>query len=132
MTNEHRDAMRATGHPAKPQPFRDEAEVRASAVPTVPQMLSDLGKINRERGLIYGEDYKHAGELLMALFPRGIMLRTPEEMNRFNLLVFMACKLNRYSQMLLMGGHEDSLDDLAVYAMLAKECDLLEKVKSSG
>jgi len=35
----------------------------------------------------------------------------------------MYSKLSRYCMNLQNGGHQDSLDDLAVYAMLARECD---------
>lgn len=96
----------------------------ARIVPPVPDMLRDLGKLHRERGASYGKNYHHAGAVFMALFEgRPITLRNAEEANRFHLLVHMAGKLSRYAQNLHRGGHRDSLDDLAVYAMMAREYD---------
>lgn len=89
----------------------------------VPQMLRDLARIHDERGATYGDNYKHGGLALLALFPEGITLRTEEEFNRFHLFVYLYGKLSRYARTVKSGGHRDSLDDLAVYAMLLAEYD---------
>lgn len=89
----------------------------------VPQMLRELARIHDERGTIYGDNYKHGGLALLAMFPKGIVLETEEEFNRFHLLVYLYGKLSRYARTVKTGGHVDSLDDLAVYAMLLQEYD---------
>lgn len=98
---------------------------------TVPQMLRDAANIYEQRNAIYGDNYKHVGEVLMGLFPRGLVIQTAEEFNRFHLINHMLGKLSRYCQNIKAGGHNDSLDDLSVYAMMARECDSDEASKKS-
>jgi hypothetical protein len=93
------------------------------APPGVPELLANLGQLYRERNPTYGDNYRHAGKVLRGMFPTGIMLRTEEEFNRFHLVVMMLSKISRYSRCVRTGGHADSLDDLSVYAMMARECD---------
>ncbi len=92
---------------------------------TPADFLEEIAGIYRERKPIYGDNYKHVGPLLRGLFPGGIHVEASDEesLNRLHLIFHMVSKLTRYSQNLLRGGHQDSLDDLAVYAMLARECD---------
>lgn len=95
----------------------------------VPEMLREAADIYQQRNAIYGDNYKHAGEVLLGLFPRGVVIQTAEEFNRFHLINHMLGKLSRYCQNLKNGGHADSLDDLSVYAMMARECDREDKDK---
>jgi hypothetical protein len=101
---------------------------------TVPQRLSLLGNIHKDRGKVYKKDYHHLGESLKAMFPDGLTLTTTEEFNRFALFVHLHGKVMRYAQSMLTGGHADSLDDLAVYSMMAQECDqeLFKNVRETG
>lgn len=103
-----------------------------TAVKTVPQALADLGRIHDERGKDYGEDYLHIGEVLMGMFPDGLHLKTSVDFNRFALLLYCVTKTGRYAQCLAQGkGHEDSLDDLSVYAQLLQRFDaIVEKNKN--
>ena len=70
--------------------------------------------------------------MLRAMFPDGIVLRSREEFNRLHLIVMMMSKLSRYAATTLKGGHVDSLNDLAVYAMLARECDMEDELRRAG
>ncbi len=90
---------------------------------SVADRLAALGSLNRERGKVYGDDYKHIGDMLMAVFPRGLTLSTPEEFRRFSMFNLMAVKLARYGQNMKRGGHADSLDDVAVYSQMLRETD---------
>ena len=61
--------------------------------------------------------------LMCALFPNGIVLKTPEDHNRFGVLTMIASKLNRYCNNFESGGHADSIHDLGVYAFMLEELD---------
>lgn len=88
-------------------------------------MLREAAKIYEERKTVYGDNYKHVGKTLSGLFPHGIHIDSDDEveLNRLHLIMHMISKLSRYCQNASRGGHVDSLDDLAVYAMMAQECD---------
>lgn len=87
------------------------------------ERLRDAAKIRDERGQIYGDNYKYGGMVLLGLFPNGLTLETEEEFNRFLLMSMLVVKVSRYAQNLKRGGHEDSLNDLAVYSQLLAEYD---------
>lgn len=93
----------------------------------VPKTLRDAAKIYEERNALYGDVYKRFGSVMLALFPEGVY-RTPvgdveAHVNRYGLLVQIVGKLMRYCSNFEKGGHDDSLDDLAVYAIMLKELD---------
>lgn len=92
---------------------------------TVPEMMREAADIHASRAPIYGDNYKHAGEVMRGLFPRGLTLNSEEDWNRIHLITHIVSKLSRYCQNMAMHGtgHADSLDDLAVYAIMARECD---------
>ena len=101
-----------------------EIEADKGRKPTVGERLADLGRIYDERAAVYGDNYRHFGEAMMGLFPRGLELKTAEDFNRLGLFFHVMSKASRYAQCLARGeGHFDSLSDLAVYAMMAQECD---------
>jgi len=91
--------------------------------PTVPEMLHAAAGIYEERNLLYQDNYKRFGPILKELFPDGIVLKSTHDMNRFSLLIQMLAKFTRYGMQFSNGGHADSLDDLAVYAMMLQEVD---------
>jgi hypothetical protein len=95
----------------------------------VPEMLRDAAAIYEERNKLYGDNYKRFGYIMAELFPQGLMLRGPDDFNRFGIFVQMVSKLTRYSENLARGGHADSLDDLAVYTMMLQELDNLSRRK---
>ena len=90
---------------------------------SVPDRLARLGEIYRERGKVYGDDYKQAGAMYAAMFPRGLTLKTAAEFNRMSLFIHLAAKVARYAQGGMQRGHEDSLNDIAVYAQMMQEID---------
>jgi hypothetical protein len=90
---------------------------------TVPDKLASLAKLYRERNLLYGDNYKRFGDVMMLLFPNGITLQTKEDHNRFSLFVHIVTKGTRYAEQFKKGGHPDSLDDIAVYAQMLWEID---------
>jgi hypothetical protein len=93
-------------------------------VKSVSQAIHDLARIHEDRRSLYGEDFLHVGEVMLGLFPRGLTLRTAVDFNRFVLLVHQVTKVSRYAQCMARGqGHQDSLDDLSIYAQLLQHFD---------
>lgn len=90
---------------------------------TVAQRLAKLSNLYAQRASVYGKDYQHLGQSLIGMFPDGLTLTTAEEFNRFALFIHVHGKVMRYAQTMLRGGHEDSLDDVSVYAQMMRECD---------
>lgn len=85
------------------------------------KILAEMAVTFRERNKLYGSNYHHFGEMLTALFPKGLTVRTPEEWNRLALLICIQMKVSRYAQQFTKGGHVDSAHDTAVYAAMLEE-----------
>jgi hypothetical protein len=94
-----------------------------SANKSVPDRLTELGDIYRERNKVYGDNYKTFGKFAKAIFPGTLVLETEDDWNRVALLIHCATKLSRYSNSFSRGGHADSLDDIAVYSQMLAETD---------
>ncbi len=90
---------------------------------SVPEALKKLGELYRERNAVYGNNYILHGKMMMALFPRGVQLRTEDDFNRFAVFIHIMTKVSRYAQQFHNGGHPDSLDDLAVYSQILRHVD---------
>lgn len=91
-------------------------------VKTVPQALSELGTLYEERAALYGDNYKKFGHSLHAIMGTTV-LRTPDDYNRFGILVQIFSKFTRYAEQFENGGHADSLDDTSVYCQMLQELD---------
>ena len=96
--------------------------------PKVIDNIENLKKIFKERNKEYGNTYKTFGEKAMIFMDEhnygiGNSPRTKEDWCRLFCLVHMIDKLSRYCSKYVVGGHADSLDDLAIYAMMLKELD---------
>lgn len=98
---------------------------------TVPEKLSDLGKLFEERNALYGDNYKRFGDVLAAMFPDGIHVELSEDMNRLALFLQIVHKMTRYAQAIMTRGHADSLDDLAVYSQMLSEWDEICRMKAT-
>lgn len=109
-----------------PDARRDDP-MRTPILDGSPQRADDrlraLGDLFTERSRAYGPSYQEFGAVGKALFPRGIRLETEEDWKRWGVLSLMLTKLHRYVLNWENGGHGDSLDDLAVYAMMLREVD---------
>lgn len=90
---------------------------------TVPQMLCSAADIYEQRNKIYGNNYFRFGTVAREILG-NIELKSAEDFNRFGILVQILSKITRYGENFKRGGHDDSLDDLAVYAMMLKELDI--------
>jgi len=96
--------------------------VPPQVVKGVPDYFMDAANLYLSRNIVYKDGYKKVGATYAGLFPDGVTLKTPEDFNRFSLFMLMIHKLNRYA-FNFNSNHGDSLDDLAVYAMMLKELD---------
>ena len=73
----------------------------------------------------YGSTYNQYGEVIKALFPKGLPLwpeTSAEEMNRFGNLTMIVHKLMRYCNQ-WDDKHKDSIHDLGVYAFIQEGID---------
>lgn len=90
------------------------------------QRLKELANLFQERNKQYGSNYLQFDAVLRALFPYGIHVTENGEFGRLMLVMHLVTKLTRYTQNMQQGkGHADSLDDMAVYAMMLQEHDSL-------
>lgn len=90
----------------------------------VPAQLRKAASIYEERNKLYGDNYKRFGPVL-SLILAGQQLDPSDthQMSRLGIFVQIVAKLTRYGENFTRGGHDDSLDDTAVYAMMLKELD---------
>ena len=87
------------------------------------KVLRQAADTYAKRNLVYGDNYKLVGNVMAALFPEGVTLRTPEDHNRFHIFMLEIVKMTRYTENWDKGGHEDSMLDLSVYAAILVEID---------
>lgn len=97
----------------------------------VPARLRAAAAIYEERNALYGDNYMQFGKIMVLLFPNGIELKTVDDWNRMGVYVQKMAKVTRYAQQYRKGGHADSLDDEAVYAMMLQEMDELIRTEGS-
>lgn len=98
----------------------------------VPDMLRDAAAIYEERNKLYGDNYKRFGYIMRELFPQGLKLETQDDFNRYGVFVQVVSKITRYAENFTRGGHVDSLDDMAVYAMMMQELDNILRRKTEN
>lgn len=92
---------------------------------TMPDLLLKALKTQQERAKIYGKSHEKHGNISLALFPDGLVLRTAEDFNRFAVIDLLIVKLNRLSEAFSNGEfHHDSPHDLGVYAFMFEELSL--------
>lgn len=92
-------------------------------VDDVPVLLHNLASLFEEKNKQYANAFMENGAIFALLFPKGIELKSEEDFRRFCLFMMLVHKLTRYANSWAKGGHDDSLDDLAVYAMMNKFSD---------
>ena len=88
-------------------------------------ILGEMAETFRERNKVYGDNYKRVGDVMVALFPEGVELKTQEDFNTWHLFELMIVKLTRFANSNLT--HVDSIHDCAVYAAMVQS--LIEKEK---
>lgn len=77
-----------------------------------------------DRSKVYGEfGFEEHGEVLKAMFPDGLTLKTEEEFSRFVLFIMQTIKICRYAKHITKGGHKDSAHDTGVYSFILEDFD---------
>ena len=82
------------------------------------KILEEMAETFRERNKVYGDNYKTVGEVMVALFPKGVSLKTVEDYNIWHLFELMIVKVTRFANNDLK--HKDSIHDAAVYAAMVE------------
>lgn len=119
MTKEEEEAAMASINEACEMFYKNPVP----ATNVVPIMLKAI-RTYIERSKIYGEGgFEEHGNLLFALFPKGLTLTTPEHFSRFVLFIMQTVKLCRYAKHITTGGHSDSSHDNGVYSFILEDYD---------
>jgi hypothetical protein len=105
---------------------------RETVMSFVPDQLRAKADLYAERNKLYGDNYKRFGAVMQLLFPKGVTLESVDDHNRFGIFVQIVAKVTRYAQNFEDGGHDDSLDDNAVYSMMLKELDTEARALSAS
>jgi hypothetical protein len=79
--------------------------------------------LHKKKAEEYGNTYHVHGDIMNTMFPNGLCLESKSDFTRFANFNMIVGKVCRYSNNFCAGGHDDSLDDLSVYAMIQKEVD---------
>lgn len=99
---------------------RSLANDTSNGFPEVGALLRNCADTFDERNAVYGNNYQMVGNLMVALHPEGITLKTADDHNRFHLWMLKVVKMSRYAKNYTEGGHEDSaVDDIVYTAMVA-------------
>ncbi len=86
--------------------------------------LRNKATLFQERAAVYGDNYMRFGHIMKQLLHVQMLdPMDPHAMNRLGIFVQIVSKLTRYGENFTNGGHNDSLDDIAVYAMMLKQLD---------
>lgn len=93
-------------------------------LPYVADELVSKAKLFAQRAALYGNNYVRFGPIMAQLMATQKLDPTSEkDMARFGVFVQVVSKITRYAENFNRGGHDDSLDDIAVYAMILKALD---------
>lgn len=87
------------------------------------EILREAATTYEERNKVYGDNYMRVGNVMAAIFPDGVMLKTPDDHNRFHIFMLGIVKLTRYAVNWDGGGHQDSIHDNTVYSAMLEEID---------
>lgn len=85
--------------------------------------LFEKAELYEKKNAEYGDSYHMHGKLMKIMFPEGVTLNSVDDFNRWGVFIQIMTKICRYVNSFETGGHDDSLDDLSVYAMMLKELD---------
>jgi len=87
------------------------------------EILAEASKTYKERNKVYGDNFLRVGDCIAAMFPEGVLLKTPHDQNRFQIFNLILVKLSRYAVNWNKGGHRDSIHDAMVYSAMLEAID---------
>lgn len=85
--------------------------------------LVHAAEVFRAKNDGYGDTYHQIGHTLSKLFVHGVHLSTPDDFNRFAVVLLKTLKMQRYCNAFAKGGHPDSALDDCVYGAMLMELD---------
>lgn len=80
----------------------------------------------RARNEVYRNNIDMHKDVMLALFPDGVKLETAYDHYRMQIFNLIIVKLTRYAINWQEGGHQDSLEDMAVYTAMLMQIDSVE------
>lgn len=97
-------------------------------LPYVSSLMHELADLFETRNLVYKDNFRRVGEVMVGLFPEGPpTLKTADDYNRWHLFELAIVKLTRYAVAYDNGGHKDSIDDMIVYFGMVAALDAEER-----
>lgn len=125
MSDDHGISIPTDLIPPEPLDFSSEQEAlryeeESGNSPHI--MLQRAAETFKQRAEVYGDNYKKFGQVIAAL-NMDLQMRSVQDWNRFGLLIQIISKLMRYTENFSKGGHDDSLNDLSVYAAMLRSLD---------
>ena len=106
---------------APESPFTDEQWSVATSQPAIP-ILERMCETYHERRAAYGPSEQRFADVMVALFPEGLTLRSRTDWLRYGLFHQLIGKLSRYVRN-FREPHVDSMHDLGVYAAMLEAED---------
>jgi hypothetical protein len=82
------------------------------------ELMQEAVLTYRERNAVYGSSYHKHGQVMAALYTKGLTLVTPHDFNLMGCLNMIISKICRLSQ---TPDHRDSIHDIGVYAFMYEE-----------
>lgn len=90
---------------------------------TAADILEDAAETFRARNAVYSDNFLRVGNMMVAMFPSGITLKTQQDWNRMHMLLMAIVKQSRYATNWDKGGHQDSIHDAIVYGAMLEMID---------
>lgn len=86
-------------------------------------ILLDAAQTFEERQMVYSNNYLRLANAMVAMYPQGLTLKTPDDWIRLYFYLSTITKLSRYATNWHQGGHRDSIHDAIVYTALLEAYD---------
>ena len=87
-------------------------------VKTATDILEEMAATHRQRNVIYKDNNKLVGAVMVAMFPEGVVLKSANDFNRWHNFELIVIKLTRFANSGLL--HKDSIRDAGVYAAIVE------------
>jgi len=82
------------------------------------QILAAAAQTFAERNAVYKDNWTQVGQIMTALFPNGVHLKSEADFNKWHLFELAVVKLTRFANSGLT--HRDSIHDIIVYAAMVE------------
>lgn len=97
---------------------REPGPTPESIARTAADILEQAGATFRERNAVYKDNAVLVGNVMAALFPNGVQIKTAEDHHMYHLFELIIVKLTRFANSGLK--HADSIHDTVVYAAMCE------------